>query len=584
MARFGRIALKTILWIIASVIFLVLLIIILIQVPAVQNFVKDKAVIFIQGKIHTKVKIGHISLGLPKLIVLEDVYFEDQKKDTLIAGDKLKVDISLLKLLNHKVEVNEIDLEGITTNISRGTDSVFNFDYILKAFAGEQKKPVKPTDTSSTMKFSIGTVILDRINVSYKDKITGNDIKFILGHFDTRIKDFDMDKMKFTVPKITVSDIDARIIQTPVSVSAAKAAAADTAETPINMSLNLGTIDISKVKVDYRSNQMSTNVNLGKLLVEIDKIDLKNQNVGIKNIELNDTKAAFTFAKPESVKKTIVKAVKKLDTLVASPKNQKGWVAKLNKISFSDDNIKFDNNAQNPIAKGLDFGHMDIHDLNADAENIAYNPDTISGRINSFTFSEKSGLVLKKFHTTFLYGPKDSYLNDLLVQTPQTVIQNKLQVSYPSIASLSTNLGQLYINANLNGSSLGLKDVLLLMPSMATMDPFKHAPNAIFRINGRIIGKVNDLSIPDLEITGLSSTHIKASANMTGLPDINKAYFNLTIADFNTGSADIAKLVSPGMIPSSVSIPANLNIKGTFKGSMYNFNNPDGPSFHLWRG
>jgi len=139
--RFGRIALKTILWIIASLLFLVVLIVILIQVPAVQNFVKDKAVSFIQRKIHTPVKIGHLSLGLPKLIVLEDVYFEDQHKDTLIAGDKLKVDISLFKLLSHKVEVNEINLEGITSNITRGADSTFNFDYIMKAFAGEQKKP-----------------------------------------------------------------------------------------------------------------------------------------------------------------------------------------------------------------------------------------------------------------------------------------------------------------------------------------------------------------------------------------------------------------------------------------------------------
>ncbi len=106
MERFGRIALKTILWIVGSILFLVLLVVILIQVPAVQNFIKDKAVTFVEGKIHTKVKIGHISLGLPKLVVLENVYFEDQKKDTLIAGDKLKVDISLLKLLNHQVEVN----------------------------------------------------------------------------------------------------------------------------------------------------------------------------------------------------------------------------------------------------------------------------------------------------------------------------------------------------------------------------------------------------------------------------------------------------------------------------------------------
>src|SRR5271154_5310299 len=125
--RFGRIALNTILWIIVSVIFLVLLIIILIQLPSVQNFVKDKAVTFLQNKIHTKVKIGHISLGLPKLLVLEDVYFEDQKKDTLLAGEKLKVDISLFKLLHHQVEINEINLEGITANVNRGADSAFNF-------------------------------------------------------------------------------------------------------------------------------------------------------------------------------------------------------------------------------------------------------------------------------------------------------------------------------------------------------------------------------------------------------------------------------------------------------------------------
>jgi hypothetical protein len=570
--RFGRIALKTILWIIASIIFLVLLIVILIQVPAVQNFAKDKAVTFIQNKIHTKVKIGHISLGLPKLLVLEDVYFEDQKKDTLIAGEKLKVDISMLELLHHKVEVNEINLEGITTNISRGADSVFNFDYIMKAFAGEQKKEVKPTDTSSTMKFSIDKIILDRIHVSYKDAITGNDVKFLLGHFDTRIKDFDMDKMKFTIPKINLSDIDARIIQTPVAATTGKAAPVDTATTPLNMTLNLGTIDISKVKVDYRSSQMNTQVGLGKLLVEMDKIDLKNQIVGIKNIELNDTKAALAFPKPEQVKKAVVAAAKKLDTLVASPQSSKGWTAKLGKISFSNDNIKFDNNAQKPIAKGLDFGHMDIRNLNADAENIAYNPDTISGKINSFTFSEKSGLVIKKFHTSFLYGPKSSYLNDLLVETPQTVIQKQLQVSYPSLASLSKDLGQLYVNANLDGSKLGLKDILLLMPAMATMEPFKHSPNAVFKINGRVIGKVNDLRIHNFEVSGLSNTHIKASATMRGLPNINKSYFDVTLDDFNTSSADIAKLAPPGTVPASVSIPANLNLKGTFKGSMYTFN------------
>ncbi len=568
MTRLGRIALKTILWIAASVIFLILLIIVLIQVPAVQDFAKNKAVSFLQNKIHTKVQINHISLGLPKLIVLEGVYFEDQKKDTLIAGDKLKVDISLLKLLSHQVEVNEVDLEGVTTNISRGPDSVFNFQYILDAFAGEQKKPVKPTDTSSTMKFSIGTINLDRINVSYKDAVTGNNIKFLLGHFDTRIKNFDLDKMKFTIPKITISGIDTRIIQSPAATAASPM---DTAVKPLNMTLKLGVIDISKIKVDYRSNTMATRVNLGRLLIDVDKIDLKNQKVAINSIELNDTRAGLALAKPQTVKKEVAKAIKKLDTIVASPQTQKGWAATLGKISLSNDNIKFDNNAQNPLPKGLDFGHLDIRNLNADIGNLSYNPSTISGSVNSFSFGEKSGLVINKFHTKFSYGQKKASLNDLLVETPQTLIQKQLQISYPSISALSANPGALFINANLDGSHVCLRDVLLLMPAMANMDPFKHAPNAVFRIDGRVVGKVNDLRIPNLEISGLSNTHIKASAPLKGLPDIKKAYFDVKLDDFNTGSADIAKLVSPGMIPSSVSIPSYLHLKGAFKGGMYNF-------------
>jgi uncharacterized protein involved in outer membrane biogenesis len=123
----------------------------------------------------------------------------------------------MLQLLHNKVEINEINLQGITAKINRGKDSVFNFAYIMKAFAGEQKKEVKPGDTTSTMKFSMDKIILDRINVTYKDAISGNDVKFLLGHFDTRIKDFDMDKMKFTIPKINVSGVYAQVIQTAVT-------------------------------------------------------------------------------------------------------------------------------------------------------------------------------------------------------------------------------------------------------------------------------------------------------------------------------------------------------------------------------
>jgi len=568
--KFGRIALKTILWIIGSVIFLVLLVFVLIQVPAVQNFAKTKAVNFLEGKIGTKVEIGRISLALPKMLVLEDVYFEDQKRDTLIAGDKLKVDISMMKLLKSQVEINEINLQGITAKISRGPDSAFNFDYIIKAFAGEQKKEVKPEDTTSTMKFSLDKVILDKINIAYKDVTTGNDVKFLLGHFDTRIKTFDLDSMRFAIPKINMSDVNARIIQTPAGSSIAQTNKVDTATTPLNLKLELGTIDFSKIKVDYRTNEMSTVTNLGKLLVEMDKIDLKNQRVGIKSITLNDTKAGLTLAKPQSVVQAVVKGAKKLDTLVTAPNSTKPWRATINKISFANNDIKFDNNAQAPLRRGIDFGHMDIKNLSTEIENLSYSPDTITGKVDQFTFTDKSGFNLKQFRTSFMYGAKSAYLKDLYVETPQTILQRNLEVTYPSIESLTKDIGKLGINANLDGSRLGLKDVLLLMPTMASMEPFKSTPNAVFKINGNVSGRVNDLRIPNFEVTGLSNTHIKTSAVLRGLPDVNKAYFDVNLSDFTTSRRDIMRLAPRGTIPPTVSIPEFISLKGKLKGSMKN--------------
>ncbi|MGI4803211.1 MAG: translocation/assembly module TamB domain-containing protein [Janthinobacterium lividum] len=579
MKKYGRLFLKIVLWLIVSVIALILLIVVLIQVPAVQNFAKDKAVTFLENKIHTPVRIGHISLGLPKLLVLNDVYFEDQKKDTLLAGEKLKVDISLLKLLDNQVEINEVNLEGITSHINRTLpDSNFNFTYIIKAFASKETKP-KSTDTAS-MKFSISKIILDRIHIKYNDAVSGNDVAFNLGHFDTNIKDFDLDKMKFTVPKITLSDVNAKVIQHEIT-SVKTASTTDTAASkPLNYDLKVGTLDLSKIKVDYlnETSALKAKVDLGKFLVDLDSIDLKNQRVVIKNIELNQTKAALGTGRPATaaniksrVKEASKKAVDK-DTTTKTAAEEKGWTVKLAKVAFADNDIQFDNNAQKALPKGIDYNHLNLKGLQVDADNILYSPTTISGKINQFAFAEKSGVQIKNFQTTFLYGQKQSFLKNLYLETPGTIIRDYIEVRYPSIADISKNLGQLQLNADFKNSKLAFKDVLNFVPTLASTPPFKGNANGSLNINGKITGKVNDLTIQNLNVTGLGQTKIAASAHLKGLPDIDKAYFDLNIKDFSITARDIARLAPAGSLPASIRIPESLGLKGTFKGSLKNFN------------
>src|SRR5690606_1456198 len=117
--KYFKKGLKIILWIIASIILLVVLIAFSLNIPAVQNFVKDKAIGYLKQKTSTEVKLESIKIALPKDVVLNKFYIEDLKKDTLLYAEKLQVDISLLKLLKNTVEVNFLELKNIRANVKR---------------------------------------------------------------------------------------------------------------------------------------------------------------------------------------------------------------------------------------------------------------------------------------------------------------------------------------------------------------------------------------------------------------------------------------------------------------------------------
>jgi hypothetical protein len=81
-----------------------------------QNFAKEKAVLYIQDKIKTKVVVAKIDIGFPKKIILESTL---KVKRIRCYANKLAIDISMFQLFNNKIEINSVDLEGVTSNINR---------------------------------------------------------------------------------------------------------------------------------------------------------------------------------------------------------------------------------------------------------------------------------------------------------------------------------------------------------------------------------------------------------------------------------------------------------------------------------
>jgi len=556
--------LRVLLWCVVSIVALLLLLIILIQVPSVQNFVKDKAITYLHNKIKTKVSLDHISIKFPKDVVLEGFYFEDQKKDTLLAGKRLEVDVDLFKLVSSELEINSVSLENVKANISRNKDGVFNFDYIIKAF--ESKEPKVEDPDAKPFKISVVKVNLDQVKFNFKDDFSKNDIRVNLTHFDTKFKKFDLDKMDFNIPNINLNGLKVVLDQDVVErIAEVSVKTVDTISKRPDFKLALDKITLAKIDIlyDNKDSKLNSGIRLGNLNLAVNEIDLNKQLLDFDTFEVKNLRGNLRLGAKD-------KQIQAPDLDSTSIK-QAGWKVKLNDASLENIAFKFDDMQSKPKTKGLDYSHLDLSKFNFKAEKLYYANDTISGNIKTLTVNEKSGLQIQALKTDFFYGPKNAYLNNLYLKTPQTLVQDKIKAAYKSLESLQKDLGNLAVDANLKQSKIGFKDILLFVPDLQKTNPFKSNPNAILYVDSRINGKVKDLNISKFEMSGIGSTKVSLSGKIAGLPDAQKAYYDLNIKNISSTAKDINMFVPAGTIPKNIQLPSQLNLQGKFKGSVQNF-------------
>ncbi len=563
--RVVRRTFKILTWLAGSVLFLILLLLILIQFPAVQNFAKDKIVSYLQGKLHTKVSIAKLSINFPKQIVLKGIYLEDQQKDTLLAGQNVRVDISMLKLLKGNVEINHVELDGITANVYRtGRDTVFNYQYIIDAFADTTRQ--KEEDTAAGMQFKVGKLVLNNINSSFRDEQTGMDFLIHLGKSQVAFETFDPAKMNFSVPLIAFDSVAGHMYQNKPLLAPEPAAKVEAeSNEPFQLSLALKQIGLTNIQFDYRNDvsPMRAHIDMGELSADVQSVDLSKLDVQVNKIKLRHTKANLALGK--SVQTAIAKeeVKKEVNAQANNP-----WKIFISDADFANNDIVYDDDNVAPVKTGMDYSHIAIDSFTLKAGNILLTPTGYSGDIAKASFSEKSGFVLQDLQTKFTYSDTGASLKNLRVQTDKTIIQDEISLAYDSLASVIKDIGSLYVNASLQQCKLSVKDILTFAPQL--QPNLKGFENAVIAINAKVNGYVKDIAIPSLQVSGIGSAVMNISGRIKGLPDPAKTSYDVRINNFTAGKADILHFL-PGNLQIPVSLPGRMTASGTFKGSAENF-------------
>ncbi|WP_225872796.1 translocation/assembly module TamB domain-containing protein [Pedobacter frigoris] len=607
MNKYIRKSLKIILWIIASIIMLVVLLALSLNIPAVQNFVKDKAIGYLKNKTNTEVSLESIKIAFPKDVVLNKFYIEDQKKDTLLYAQRLSVDINLFKLLSNKIEINNIELEKIRANVTRiNPDTAFNFSFLVDAFMSEQTKPEEQVekDTASTLKFSIDKVNFKDIGINYRDDVAGNDMRLNLGEFNAKIKDFDLNNQHYVIKNLSLSNTSVKYLQQKplTQLQAHLENSIDTAKTE---SGKLPLVEIQdfafnniKIGFDDQVSGMNADVDLNKLALTQLIVDLTNNNYKVEDAKLKDTKISFN----SSANKANV-AVKELSLtkILADVTNGKYNIgdAKLNKsdilfamkpvapikggkipdtaaksaplsfvlgaLSLEENNIQYDVIGAKP-SKGMDFNHLQINKLGLVADGLAYSDKGMKVNVKSGSFKEKSGFQLDKLQGNVLYSDKAIKVDNFLLKTPNTSIENTTSLSYTSLEDLTKHPERVKMAVVVRNTTIGLEDGTYFSDAI----PAAYR-NEKIRVNANMSGYLNNLSIPRLQVNGLKSTQIDISGTAKGLPDINKTVLDLKIKKFALTKQDLLVVIPKNALPANITLPNAISANGIFKGSMTNF-------------
>jgi TamB, inner membrane protein subunit of TAM complex len=541
--RLVRVLLRTLL----TVVIILLIVFFLIQTPFIQNIIRGKAETYLSRKLKTPVRIGDLSIVFFRRVTLKDVYIEDRQRDTLLSAGLIDVQLRMLGLLHHDLDIERIGLGNVTVKIRRQLpDTAFNFQYIVDAFSGPPS--TQPATTSGqAMRMSLGELVMDKIRFVYRDTVTGSDMEVWVGHSLAKIDGIDLDHLRFGIPTFEAEGVRGRISQRQ-SLGGAPAASVD-----------VGLL-------------------LGRLVANVQRLDVDKEIIQVKDFQLDSTSTAVRLGTTpkgaEGAKGAGAAGGSRMGTIAAAKANLAaaatdtlGWRVLAGSVRLNGDNVQFDDDNQPRQKDGMDYAHLGVSRLTLAASNLDYSADSISGSIAQGRLTEQSGFRLLRLQTKFFYSDHRALLSNLLLQTPGTLLQRNASLQYASLAGMMKDPARTLVDVDLPGSRVQVKDILTFAPFLRKQPLFSH-PNEVWQVNARVKGNFDALTIPVLQVSGVQDLRVDVAGKVLHPFDIRRIQTGLQIRHISGSRAALVSLLPPGTLPKGITLPNHFDLMGRLNGGM----------------
>ena len=149
----------------------------LLNTDAFQNKLLRHATQLLSEKLHTRVEIDSVSIGLfSQRVNLYGMDVEDLQHRKMFQLDHLSVDVKLLPLLHNEVRITHASIDGIRAQLYKPKpDSAANYQFVIDAFKKDStelrdKEVTKEDKKKKKLNLNLSKLSLSRIDVIYNDQ------------------------------------------------------------------------------------------------------------------------------------------------------------------------------------------------------------------------------------------------------------------------------------------------------------------------------------------------------------------------------------------------------------------------------
>jgi hypothetical protein len=209
-----------------------------------------------------------------------------------------------------------------------------------------------------------------------------------------------------------------------------------------------------------------------------------------------------------------------------STKETKPIDVKLRTLKLTKVRVHYDDYRKSYSDFGMDYDHLKFNDVYLSATNFSSENGEIKALIKHLSFYEKSGFVLGKFSTNVSVSNEGLKLNNLKIQTPNSMIHApKLSLLLNEMEDFEYFEDSVVLEARLNKSIVSFQDISYFATALEGMDE-------VVRIEADVNHYVKNLAITNLNLEFGKHSKLQGAINLPDFRDFEQAVFkeNLTYA------------------------------------------------------